>query len=442
MAEAALPTVNAILSRPPQGRSAAKSAGQDESSDTQAFSRQLDARLQPQAKHSENASRQGQQSASGTPAAGQRQTTEATEAPDKDKPAPDDATLTPRGDELAALAALAVLPAALAAPPIQAGSAVAKFPGARLGNGAIDRLESNIPPQEIGVGDDGATGGDLGFVEARNSTWVLETQDDTAPVSLQTVKSAPAHLSGNAEVAGLSTKPIVVDNPGKLIPLDNTRPGSPQTPAPEREVVEVAALSIRAGVDAIKSADDGRGVLGTTESLPLPLTGVKGDEAAMLALQNVSRPAPHPESVAPRLPIHAPVGYDAWAGEVTNRVVWMTQNQEGTAELVLTPPQLGRIEVSVSVDGDKTSAQFIAATPAAREVLEQALPRLREALAQAGITLTDANVNTAGQQGQQSNDGRDGGSRRSSTGSTAAVESTISETNWNRRGEGLVDTFA
>ena len=48
--------------------------------------------------------------------------------------------------------------------------------------------------------------------------------------------------------------------------------------------------------------------------------------------------------------------------------------------------------------GDQTTAHFLTATPAARDLLEQALPRLREVLQQAGLQLGQAEVNTSAHQ--------------------------------------------
>jgi flagellar hook-length control protein FliK len=82
-----------------------------------------------------------------------------------------------------------------------------------------------------------------------------------------------------------------------------------------------------------------------------------------------------------------------WDAEVGQKVVWMVNRTESRAELTLTPPHMGKVDVTIDDEGDQTSASFVAASPAAREALEQALPRLREILADAGITLGQASVN-------------------------------------------------
>lgn len=139
--------------------------------------------------------------------------------------------------------------------------------------------------------------------------------------------------------------------------------------------------------------------------------------------------------------IPQPPGHPAWAEAVGSRVSWMVGQRESTAELVLTPPQLGRVEVNLTVSGDQTTAQFVAATPAAREALEQALPRLREILAEAGINLADSGVSTSdrqdsGRQASRQNPGR-------LAGNLAPVEAGAKPgVAWGQTGRGLVDTFA
>ena len=100
-----------------------------------------------------------------------------------------------------------------------------------------------------------------------------------------------------------------------------------------------------------------------------------------------------------QLPVNTPVSSRNWATEVGQRLSWVTHQNDSRAELILTPANMGKIEVSINLNGDQASAAFSAANPAAREALQEALPRLREVLAQAGIQLGEANVN-AGTQGQ------------------------------------------
>lgn len=90
--------------------------------------------------------------------------------------------------------------------------------------------------------------------------------------------------------------------------------------------------------------------------------------------------------------IARPVGTPGWSEEVGNRITWIASQGRSHAELVLNPPQMGRIEVNLTLNGDQAIASFASSNPVVRELLEAALPRLRDALADAGIQLGQAQV--------------------------------------------------
>ncbi len=140
----------------------------------------------------------------------------------------------------------------------------------------------------------------------------------------------------------------------------------------------------------------------------------------------------------PVVRVDTPVGSRGWDAEVGQKIVLLVNRRESRAELTLTPPQMGRVEVSISVSGDQTSAAFVSASPAAREALEQALPRLREILAEAGITLGQASVNA--ESPRQDRDGAPAGQRGGNRNMESAGAAAPAQ--WLRRSEGLIDTFA
>mgnify|MGYP001251304501 CR=1 FL=1 len=90
--------------------------------------------------------------------------------------------------------------------------------------------------------------------------------------------------------------------------------------------------------------------------------------------------------------VEAHVKSPAFAGEFANKVVWLAGRQGQVAELTLNPPQLGAVEIRLSMAGGEAGAQFFSANPAVRDAIEAALPKLRELMSQAGINLGEANV--------------------------------------------------
>ncbi|MEC5386940.1 flagellar hook-length control protein FliK [Uliginosibacterium sp. H3] len=142
--------------------------------------------------------------------------------------------------------------------------------------------------------------------------------------------------------------------------------------------------------------------------------------------------------------VATPVGRQGWADEIGQRVLWTAKTDSSRADLILTPPQLGRIEVSIQMNGDQASASFLVANPVAREALQDAMPKLRELMSQAGIQLGQADV-SAGQSGQNSGQNERHQSGRSGIGNgLLSGDNMIGATSgqWTRQGTGLVDTFA
>lgn len=84
--------------------------------------------------------------------------------------------------------------------------------------------------------------------------------------------------------------------------------------------------------------------------------------------------------------------------EVVARVR-MIQGQGGTeARLNLHPAELGRLQIAITSEGDATRVAFVVDNAQAKEALEQAMPRLREFLQQAGLQLAEGSVSQQGQQ--------------------------------------------
>ena len=149
------------------------------------------------------------------------------------------------------------------------------------------------------------------------------------------------------------------------------------------------------------------------------------------------------------LPVETPLNSPRWPHEINDKLVWMVNRHEQRAELVLNPPQLGRIEVSLNITHEQTHAHFVATNPEARAALENALPRLREMFAEAGLSLGQAQVGAESQQqaGQMFENPRNrADSGRYSFTTNAQSEDNMPRTLTNshsiQQGRGLVDVFA
>jgi flagellar hook-length control protein FliK len=81
-----------------------------------------------------------------------------------------------------------------------------------------------------------------------------------------------------------------------------------------------------------------------------------------------------------------------WAEDLGNRLATMVRTGDSSASLQLTPPDLGPLEVNVTVRDNQATVHFGAAQAETRALLEASMPRLREMLASQGFQLMDSSV--------------------------------------------------
>jgi flagellar hook-length control protein FliK len=143
--------------------------------------------------------------------------------------------------------------------------------------------------------------------------------------------------------------------------------------------------------------------LGTANSAATPSSNTETGFAEALAAQQAQQQlkAPANETNPPGLPVSAPVSSPKWSQEVGEHMVWMSKNETQQAQLTLNPPHLGPVQVSLSLNNEHLTAQFVAASPEVRQALEESLPRLKEMLAESGIQLGQANVGSESFRQQQ-----------------------------------------
>lgn len=143
------------------------------------------------------------------------------------------------------------------------------------------------------------------------------------------------------------------------------------------------------------------------------------------------------------LSISTPVNQPAWGDEFGQKITWMATQRNQTAELHLNPPQLGPLDVVLKMNGDQASALFTSPHAAVREAIEQAMPKLREILADNGIMLGNATVSDQPARNDRDNSPRNTQERASiqdsATEAAGLPEVRISGIS---RHNGMVDTFA
>jgi len=146
--------------------------------------------------------------------------------------------------------------------------------------------------------------------------------------------------------------------------------------------------------------------------------------------------------------LQARVGSQAWDQQLGQKVVWMVAGGEQSASLTLNPPDLGPMQVVLNISNEQATASFTSAQPEVRQALEAALPKLREMMSEAGISLGNATV-SAGTQDQrdsaaQAASDRHGNGRGGARGQggDGAPDNGAAPAPVRQRALGIVDTFA
>jgi len=269
----------------------------------------------------------------------------------------------------------------------------------------------------------------------------LPTTDKIAAPALAAPASAAAGTTPTTTSATSTAQPLLGQSqsaqPDSKGSDAGTPGGDPQT-TDKPTVLSVSGQGETEKNHATASDSD------TSFAAALERASQNGDVARSSAMTNAT-PVQTAQAPATTHTVNTPVGNQGWADEVGQRVLWTAKSDSSRADLILTPPQLGRIEVSIHMNGDQANASFMVANPVAREALQDAMPKLRELMSQAGVQLGQADV-SAGQSGQNNAQGESGrrGGGSGMRGGLIGMDglSGAGTSQWTRQGTGLVDTFA
>lgn len=157
------------------------------------------------------------------------------------------------------------------------------------------------------------------------------------------------------------------------------------TPAPESMLRTVVQARPQAEVKEIAAAAKPASVNGPEHAL----FGSSGGARIENPLGEGMRPASAPVFQGE---IREQVMNPGWDRAMANRIAWLANNNIQQAQLRLSPPNLGPLEVQIMVNRDEASVIFGAQHLPVREAVEAAVPRLRELFAESGINLANVDV--------------------------------------------------
>lgn len=122
------------------------------------------------------------------------------------------------------------------------------------------------------------------------------------------------------------------------------------------------------------------------------------------------------------LPLNISFGHPQWPEALAERAGQLAHQRVYSAEMQLDPPELGPLQVKISVHQDQAVVSFVSANPQVRDLLDQNLVRLRELLQEQGMQLVDAGVSD-----QQREPGENAGTKAGDFAGTTAEDSLASD---------------
>lgn len=181
-----------------------------------------------------------------------------------------------------------------------------------------------------------------------------------------------------------------------------------------------------------------------SEPSPFIVAGL-GSQATSAAGSQVLSTGIQPPTLA------LPVNHPQWGQELGRHMLTFSQNAANglhQAELRLDPPELGPLRISLSLSDNVAHAYIVSGHASVRSAIEQALPQLQQAFAQAGLSLGQTDVSDQGlaQQFAQQNEAQAQRPNQSGSNFAEPNASTTLATGPNAshrvNPQALVDTFA
>lgn len=199
------------------------------------------------------------------------------------------------------------------------------------------------------------------------------TSTEAAPADPLAFASAMANPARPADAPPASASTGTAPS---TIPIGDLAAGE-TTPLPATLAAGLAALKDMAG-------DAG----GADTDAPAPIAAPLAGMPAPASDYGLARTA----TVNPLASMTPDLRGDRFGDTLGTQMTWMAEQKIGHAHIRVSPGDLGAIEVSLRLDGDRVHADFSSAQPEVRQALQDSLPRLREMLGQQGFQLAQADV--------------------------------------------------
>jgi flagellar hook-length control protein FliK len=262
-------------------------------------------------------------------------------------------------------------------------------------------------------------------VEQAKDELTQSVKASNEPVRSDEAKPAKTDLAKADGIDGVSLK-----GPHNSI-ADNAKPAAPDSQKADASQADVRPAETDSAPAAAK---------------PAPQSATMSN--ATFAINTIAAPQAAQHSQAPIATQHVQVTAQPAPNVPALAVEIAAKSQSGAKQfdIRLDPPELGRVEVRLSIDATgKASAHLSADQPQTLHLLQKDAPILTRALREAGLDVSQDGLNfslrqqAGGQNGNDGNNGRFGGSRTFSLAASAGIDPTAAVIAYQGLADGRVD---
>jgi flagellar hook-length control protein FliK len=303
-----------------------------------------------------------------------------------------DALATARADGLAATAPTSASTTAVAAAAVkQAAAALQRVDSPRSASGDAVATGTDAARMDPTRGGSGAA--DPASAAASGATAVDASAANSAYSAVDAAADAAAARS--ARDSGLQRTSDAKFGAQAVAAVDDAE-GKGATGTPSAAVT--AATAIAAPIAALATLVNGAGKHAPGDAVAAPagpaLTPASDGTGATLQLTPDASvtPAAGGSASAASVKIDAPVGTPQFNEAVANRVSWMAGNNVTGATLQVSPPQLGPIELRVTIEAGHAQVWMSSHNPATLDALQNSSPKLRDMLSSQGFQQVSVDV--------------------------------------------------
>ena len=315
------------------------------------------------------------------------------------------------------------------------------------------------PPPTVAVGPnsatpDGAAINSIGVTATQPSASAGSTAADGVTAA-EAKAAAEAEASAQAKAADQSVVGTSSAAPGSAKGIAGLAPGISFSVAALNVAGELGSQSVDnaaivgAGSGSASPAAAAGAVAAPTTASPQRLAAAKAAVAERSTLAGgagisvragLAAPGATDAAAAPNLKVTAGVDSPEFGQGIADRLSWMVDNNLSSAKLQVNPPQLGPIDVRITLQGDRAQVWLISHSAVTRDALQSSSPNLREMLGAQGFSQVSVDISQRNFQDRSAYSQPYERTAVATTGSAAAVSAVAASPP--RLSIGAVDAYA